>query len=88
MSSPKPKTILAILDSLDWRGHIEVSEEDKRWLSAEIAGALSEDRSACGVCKRLKPIVVPLPIGNICEDCLEDAQADAEEVRDSLEEGE
>jgi hypothetical protein len=86
MKPPKPKTILTILDTINWQGHIELSELDKRWLSAEIAGALSEDSAVCGVCVTLKPIVIQTPIGTICEDCIDDIAYDAETVREQLEE--
>ena len=86
MNSPKPKTILAILDAIDWAGHIEISDGDKLWLSTEIAAALSEDSVVCGVCNKMKPIVVQTPIGTICEDCIDDVSYEAEHVREQLEE--
>lgn len=85
MRTPTPKTIRYVLDTINWIGHIEISEADKDWLAAEIAAALSEDEALCGVCEELKPIVVQTAIGSICEDCIEEINDQAEQAREDME---
>ena len=86
---PSAPTIYAILRAIDWRGHVELGEEDLLWLSQELSVSLNpaRDSDRCEICEHIRPIVVKSAIGRICEDCLESLAEEAEESRELVEGG-
>ena len=82
---PTPSRVLAILHSLEWQGHVELSDLDLTWLATQIAAKLDEKRGLCGSCGFLKEILVPTRLGDICEECLEEATETAEAMREGME---
>lgn len=77
--------IKQLLESFNWAGHCEFPDVDMKWLAREIADKLSGDGYRCENCGLLKEVIVELPIGDMCERCLSDAQQDAGEIRRSHE---
>jgi len=88
MSKPITQSfIFAILNIADWTGHVEIGDEDKRWLAQVLFDALypPKDHMRCDSCNELRPIVVRTSLGNICEDCLDLFIDEADEIREALE---
>lgn len=83
----KSKTILHALRALDWSGHVELPDNDVRWLSETLASCLNanEDATICGICGSFKDITVETKLGRICEDCIEDITDIAAMNRNQLE---
>lgn len=87
MRPPSTIQIRTIITSLDWSGHIELGDQDILWLSNQLSAALRGDRHICGSCGLTSAIVIQTRLGSICEDCLEEASEQVEDIRDTLEEG-
>src|SRR5258705_167730 len=49
MSTPTPKTLLFILETLDWTGHVELPRHDMSWLASSLAAKLSPDKHMCDI---------------------------------------
>ena len=82
------KTILKALNSLNWQGHVELPDQDLKWLADGLANVLSvnDDARICGICHEFKDITVETRLGRICEDCIDDISSIAEDQRGELEE--
>jgi len=87
MKTPNPRTILHVIDSLDWSGHIELGDNDKNWLAMQISDALNPpgDKLRCESCGELQPIVIRTPLGLICEDCIDGFSDQATDIREQME---
>lgn len=85
MKPPNPKQLLHMLERLDWNGHVELGQLDMEWLAASLAAAMHPTKNLCGACGMLREITIQTPLGNICEECLDEAQEEAEETREQLE---
>ena len=72
------------LSALDWNGHIELSDYDRKWLAGAIFDFLNpkKDKSRCDSCSHLQPIVIKTPMGNICEECIELWQDSVDMIRE------
>lgn len=82
---PKPSHVHAILESLDWTGHVELPTNDLAWLALQISAALDDKRGICGSCGRMSEVIVPTRLGHICEDCIDEASEMAESMREGME---
>lgn len=90
MSRKQPVTearILAVLNIIDWTGHVEIGDSDKVWLARILNDSINppRDQMRCDSCDELKVIVVKTTIGNICEECLEIFTENAENTREDWE---
>lgn len=81
------KTVMfRILELLDWTGHVELPTNDMDWLSEMLANRLTNpNKKACEACGLVKEIIVETPLGNMCEECIENASDEAEIMREDLE---
>lgn len=82
---PSASRMLAILNSLEWSGHVELPDNDLSWLAIQISARLDEKKDLCGSCGELKEVIVPTRLGPICEECLEEATETAEAMREGME---
>lgn len=82
-----PELVIRILDRIDWYGHVELGENDKRWLANQISLNLSptKGKHVCESCGTAHEIVIQTRLGRICEDCISEASETAERVREELE---
>lgn len=74
-----------ILRYLDWSGHIELGDNDLLWLAGQLELALKGNRHICGSCGLTNAIIIRTRLGPLCEDCIEEASDQVDEVRDELE---
>lgn len=87
MIPPTADELLKVLDTIDWYGHIEISELDKRWLATQISLHLSRPKSGklCDSCGCWQPLTVKTRLGRMCESCLDEAAEIVEHNREELE---
>lgn len=88
MSKPITEArILAILNLIDWTGHVEVGDCDKIWLARTLYDSMfpQKDQMRCDSCEELRVIVIKTVLGNICEECLEIFSENAEDTRENWE---
>lgn len=81
---PSPGRVLQILNSLNWQGHVELSDNDLNWLSLQISAALDRRRDICESCGELREVLVPTRLGVVCEECLDEYQDQAENMREAM----
>jgi hypothetical protein len=85
MAKPPPQgKLYAFLSALDWNGHIEISDSDRKWLAAQISDFIDpkKDKQRCEVCNTLQAIIVKTTLGDVCKDCIDDFAEDAEEIEE------
>ena len=64
--------LMFILDTIDWSGHVELGDSDKRWLANQLHAALSPNAAGiCASCGESRAFVVSTSVGNICDECLD-----------------
>lgn len=79
------RRILAILESIDWIGHVELGIGDMKWLANELALHLTNpSRQRCDSCGAHSALCVSTPLGKICRDCIEVAQEKIDEAEDTI----
>jgi hypothetical protein len=86
----KPVTanrMLALINALDWSGHVEIGDNDKVWLAMSLADLISppHDKARCEACGVLQTIVIKTALGSVCEDCLDDFSTEAATLREDME---
>lgn len=74
-----------IFNRVNWLGHCELPDSDRKWLAKELAAALSGSESVCDVCGHTHEIIVRINNMRMCESCILEAHASADEIRDELE---
>lgn len=78
--------LVGILFALPWDGHVELPDQDIVWLAGELHKALTaRKQSQCESCGSFAVIIVPSPLGGICEDCIENLGDAADNIREALE---
>lgn len=77
------------LNAIDWSGHVEIGDQDKRWLAFMLNDFLNpqKDKTLCDSCGNRALIVLKTVVGTICEDCIEDFSDEAETIRKEAESG-
>lgn len=83
VTAPKLK---AMMSMLNWQGHVELSDMDMGWLASAINAWLhDEKRGRCDVCGNAHELIITMPLGDICEDCIETLADQATETREAAE---
>lgn len=81
-------TIAGIMFALNWQGHVEPPDSDIQWMASEIAKALTgSKRGICENCGSQSAIIVKVPVGDICEDCITNIGRMADSIREEYESG-
>lgn len=85
MTKPTSVNLRRILFALDWNGHVELPDTDLHWLAEQLSVHLSASNlEVCDACNRAMVVVVTTKLGNICNECLEEASDTADSIRDVL----
>lgn len=87
MKAPSASALYHMILSLNWNGHMELGENDVRWLANEVHALLvGKKPGLCEVCSARKDIVITTALGVICEDCIDDMSDTAATIREDMEE--
>lgn len=81
--------LLGFLNVIDWSGHVELGDQDKKWLALQLFDFLSpaKDKERCESCGTRQLIVIKTALGTICAECIEEFADEAEGIRDEVEHG-
>jgi hypothetical protein len=82
---PTAKEFENIMFALNWMGHVELADDDVKWLANEIAATLKGERDRCEACGHLHEVIIETALGDICETCIGRAAEEAREVREAQE---
>lgn len=86
MKLPTASSLYHLLLTLNWNGHMELGENDLRWLANEIHALLAgHKRGTCEVCGAPKNVVITTALGLVCEDCIEEMSDAAASIREDME---
>ena len=79
------KLIHRVLESFDWRGHVELPAFDLLWLSEQLyAKLVAKEAEICDACNKAAPIVLETPLGMICAECLDDYSDHVDQIREAM----
>ena len=82
---PSAKELEHIIAALNWVGHVELPDDDLRWLANEIAATLHGERDRCENCGHLHEVIIETQLGDICETCISLISDEAREAREAQE---
>ena len=69
---PTVKSLLNMLECLDWSGHVELPRSDLEWLAKEIRKILVGVPGICAICNVTNLVTIRTTVGAICVNCIED----------------
>jgi len=85
MIKPSLANVKHLLHMLDWSGHVELPDTDLHWLAEQLSARLSASSlETCDSCGRAMTVVVTTKLGNMCNECLEEATDTADSIKDVL----
>jgi hypothetical protein len=76
MPIPSVKSLINMLECLDWSGHVELPRTDLEWLATQIRRFLVGTPGKCGICGNIHSTTIATSLGSICCDCIEDLHED------------
>lgn len=79
------KELEHMIVALNWTGHVELPDDDLRWLASELAATMQGERDRCENCGHLHEVIIETQLGDICEACIGRIADEAREAREAQE---